>query len=58
MSLGLFIVSLKMEIILILKSLQFWNECSIVIVHSDWSLFKSVQWGPKSLLGLPNRACQ
>lgn len=26
-----------------------------VIVHSDWSVFKSVQWGPKSLLGLPTR---
>ena len=30
----------------------------LVIVHSDWSMFKSVQWGPKSLLGLPSRACQ
>ena len=28
----------------------------LVIVHSDWSMFKSVQWGPKSLLGLPSRA--
>lgn len=28
----------------------------LVIVQSDWSVFKSVQWGPKSLLGLPGRA--
>jgi len=47
MSSGLFIVSRKMEIIPMLKSFQFWKECSIVIVHSDWSMLKSVQWGLK-----------
>lgn len=26
-----------------------------VFAHSDWSMFESVQWAPKSLLGLPRR---
>lgn len=30
----------------------------LVIVYSDWSVSKSVQWSPESLFGLPSRAIQ